>query len=190
MHAALPAATPAILTAPGSLAARCSSQIRLAGERLTVNRDTGEIVERFASTDAPFGVVLLACGNRRASRCQSCSDVYRHDAYALVRAGVAGDAERGVPIEVSSHPRIFAPSRHPRSARSIAASFVEHRCCPVEPDRARGRATTGGQSRVPSAMSPTTRPSVSRCALPATTTPELCSGTPMQGLCGAGPPSL
>jgi hypothetical protein len=108
MDAALPAATSTILSAPGSLAARCSSPIRLAGERLTVNRDTGEIVERFASTDAPFGVVLLACGNRRASRCQSCSDVYRHDAYALVRAGVAGDAERGVPIDVSSHPRIFA----------------------------------------------------------------------------------
>jgi hypothetical protein len=108
MDAALPAATPAILSAPGSLAARCSSPIRLAGERLTVNRDTGEIVERFASSDAPFGVVLLACGNRRASRCQSCSDVYRHDAYALVRAGVAGDAERGVPVDVSSHPRIFA----------------------------------------------------------------------------------
>ena len=108
MDAALPAATSTILSAPGSLAARCSSPIRLAGERLTVNRDTGEIVERFASTDAPFGVVLLACGNRRASRCQSCSDVYRHDAYALVRAGVAGDAERGVPVDVSSHPRIFA----------------------------------------------------------------------------------
>jgi hypothetical protein len=108
MDAALPAATATILSAPGSLAARCSSPIRLAGERLTVNRDTGEIVDRFASTDAPFGVVLLACGNRRASRCQSCSDVYRHDAYALVRAGVAGDAERGVPVDVSSHPRIFA----------------------------------------------------------------------------------
>jgi hypothetical protein len=108
MDAALPTATPAILSAPGSLAARCSSPIRLAGERLTVNRDTGEIVERFASSDAPFRVVLLACGNRRASRCQSCSDVYRHDAYALVRAGVAGDAERGVPLDVSSHPRIFA----------------------------------------------------------------------------------
>jgi hypothetical protein len=108
MDAALPAATPAILSAPGSLAARCSSPIRLAGERLTLNRDTGEIVERFGSTDAPFGVVLLACGNRRASRCQSCSDVYRHDAYALVRAGVAGDPERGVPVDVSSHPRVFA----------------------------------------------------------------------------------
>ena len=111
MRPALPSATYTTLPPvgpPGSLAARCSSPIRLAGERLTLNRDTGETVERFASTDAPFGVVLLACGNRRASRCQSRSDVYRHDAYALVRAGVAGDAERGVPVDVSSHPRIFA----------------------------------------------------------------------------------
>ena len=111
MRPALPSATYTTLPPvgpPGSLADRCSAPIRLAGERLTLNRDTGEIVERFASTDAPFGVVLLACGNRRASRCQSCSDVYRHDAYALVRAGVAGDAERGVPIDVSTHPRVFA----------------------------------------------------------------------------------
>src|ERR1035437_3432252 len=154
MDAALPAATFTILSASGSLAARCSSPIRLAGERLTVNRDTGEIVERFASTDAPFGVVLLACGNRRASRCQSCSDVYRHDAYALVRAGVAGDAERGVPVDVSSHPRIFAtftaPSFgavHRRVVRGTSvlpcrARTDENRCahgrpvsCPVRHDQ-------------------------------------------------------
>ncbi len=111
MRPALPSATYTTLPPvgpPGSLADRCSSPIRLAGERLTVNRDTGEIVERFTSTDAPFGVVLLACGNRRASRCPSCSEVYRHDAYALVRAGVAGDEERGVPADVATHPRVFA----------------------------------------------------------------------------------
>jgi len=39
----------------GPLAARCSAPIRLAGERLTVSADTGEIVERFGSVD---GIVI------------------------------------------------------------------------------------------------------------------------------------
>ena len=121
MYAAIPAAStpgspshrysnPSTNTcaAPGSLANRCSSPIRLAGERLTVNRDTGEIVERFAASGTPFGVLRVACGNRRASRCPSCSDVYRHDAYALVRAGLVGDEGRGVSLDVASHPRVFA----------------------------------------------------------------------------------
>ena len=192
MDAALPAATPAILQPPpGSLAARCSSPIRLAGERLTVNRDTGEIVERFASTDAPFGVVLLACGNRRASRCQSCSDVYRHDAYALVRAGVAGDAERGVPVDVSSHPRIFAtftaPSFGAVHRRVVRGASILPCRARIEREDVRPRAA---RSPATSAMRQTIRRSVSRCARPATTTKAPYSGTPMQGLCGAGPPSL
>jgi uncharacterized Zn-finger protein len=78
------------------------------GERLTVDRETGEIVERFASADAPDGVVLVACGNRRASRCPSCSTTYRRDAYALVRAGLAGDQAKGVSAGLASHPRVFA----------------------------------------------------------------------------------
>jgi hypothetical protein len=116
MHAALPApsTTSRAFSVPydpatsAPLAARCSAPIRLAGERLTVDRKTGEIVERFASADAPDGVVLVACGNRRSSRCPSCSTTYRRDAYALVRAGVAGDVARGVSAELASHPRVFA----------------------------------------------------------------------------------
>lgn len=114
MHATIPAASvvsrafsiPDATSAP--LAARCSAPIRLAGERLTVDRMTGEIVERYASADAPDGVVLVACGNRRASRCPSCSTTYRRDAYALVRAGLAGDEVRGVSAELAGHPRVFA----------------------------------------------------------------------------------
>jgi hypothetical protein len=119
MHAALPAASTATrpllaLSGPDDtaastpLAARCSAPIRLAGERLTVDRATGEIVERFASADTPDGVVLVACGNRRSSRCPSCSTTYRRDAYALVRAGLAGDEARGISAELASHPRVFA----------------------------------------------------------------------------------
>ncbi len=119
MHAAIPAAStatrpPLAFSVPedtatsAPLAARCSAPIRLAGERLTVDRKTGEIMERFASADAPDGVVLVACGNRRSSRCPSCSTTYRRDAYALVRAGLTGDEVRGVSAGLASHPRVFA----------------------------------------------------------------------------------
>jgi hypothetical protein len=115
MHAHLSAASTASrafpvtdTAAPAPLAVRCSAPIRLAGERLTVDRETGEIVERFASADAADGVVLVACGNRRSSRCPSCSTTYRRDAYSLVRAGLAGDEPRGVSGELAGHPRVFA----------------------------------------------------------------------------------
>jgi hypothetical protein len=118
MHAHLSAASTATrpprafpvpdTTASAPLAARCSAPIRLAGERLTVSRETGEIVERFASADAPDGIVLVACGNRRSSRCPSCSTIYRRDACALVSAGPAGDEARGVSAELAGHPRVFA----------------------------------------------------------------------------------
>ncbi|HEU6440109.1 MAG TPA: replication initiator [Terriglobales bacterium] len=104
--AAIGASDASAASAP--LATRCSAPICLAGERLTVDRETGEIVERFASADAPDGVVLVACGNRRASRCPSCSTTYRRDAYALVRAGLVGDEVRGVSAELAGHPRVFA----------------------------------------------------------------------------------
>src|ERR1035437_1561064 len=112
MHAHLSAASTATLAPsdapPTPLAVRCSAPIRLAGERLTVDRATGEIVERFTSADTPDGVVLVACGNRRASRCPSCSATYRRDAYSLVRAGLAGDEVSGVSGEWAGHPRVFA----------------------------------------------------------------------------------
>jgi len=38
----------------------------------------------------PDGVVLKACGSRRASRCPSCAAVFRADARHLVRAGMIG----------------------------------------------------------------------------------------------------
>jgi hypothetical protein len=103
--------------ASAPLAARCSAPIRLAGQRLTVSADTGEIVERFGSADAPGGVLLVACGNRRSSRCPSCSTIYRGDAYALVRAGLIGDQERGVSPDVAGHPRVFATFTAPSFGR-------------------------------------------------------------------------
>ena len=86
----------------------CSSPIALVGERLTIDRETGEIIDRYGSDQEPTGVVLLPCRNRRASRCPACSHVYGGDAFALTRAGLAGDEARGVPAALADHPRVFA----------------------------------------------------------------------------------
>jgi hypothetical protein len=52
--------------------------------------------------------VLVACGNRRESRCPPCSERYRRDAYFLVAAGLSGSEEKGVSTDVASHPLVFA----------------------------------------------------------------------------------
>ena len=54
----------------------------------------------------PDRVIYKACGNRRASVCPSCAEVYRADAYQLVLAGLQGG--KGVPDTVSGHPAVFA----------------------------------------------------------------------------------
>jgi uncharacterized Zn-finger protein len=95
----------------------CSCPVRLVGERITIDRETGEILDRYGSAGEPSGFVLLPCGNRRASRCPACSEMYRGDAFALIRAGLAGDDAKGVSTELASHPRVFvtftAPSFGP-----------------------------------------------------------------------------
>ena len=38
----------------------------------------------------PDGVIYKSCGNRRASVCPHCAEVYRRDAFQLIRAGMIG----------------------------------------------------------------------------------------------------
>jgi len=91
------------------LAARCSAPIRLAGERLTVDRKTGEIMERFASADAPDGVVLVACGNRRSSRWSLVlDDIHGAMPTPCTRRDSQATRSRGVSAGLASHPRVFA----------------------------------------------------------------------------------
>ncbi|WP_343577812.1 replication initiator, partial [Mycobacterium sp.] len=54
----------------------------------------------------PDGVLLKACGQRRATRCPTCSATYRSDAYQLVAAGLRGG--KGIPEAIATHPAIFA----------------------------------------------------------------------------------
>src|SRR6266508_3775975 len=96
-------------------AGHCARPVRLVGEVEAVDHQTGEARESFSTDDEPDGILLKACGNRRASRCPSCSEVYRADAWQLIAAGLRGG--KGLPETVANHPRLFvtftAPSFGP-----------------------------------------------------------------------------
>ncbi|MBB5130564.1 hypothetical protein HNP84_000252 [Thermocatellispora tengchongensis] len=84
----------------------CANPIHLAGESMIVDGETGEILHHYATADEPSGHLLVACGNRRASVCPACSEIYQADTFHLIRAGLSGG--KGVPETVSAHPRVFA----------------------------------------------------------------------------------
>src|SRR3954464_3171919 len=58
-------------------AAGCTRPLRLAGEILTAHAPTGERLSYMTTAMMPDGVLYKACGNRRASVCPSCAEVYR-----------------------------------------------------------------------------------------------------------------
>jgi hypothetical protein len=82
-------------------AGNCSRPVRLAGRVDSYDSATGEKVASFDSEELPDGVLLKACGNRRASRCAPCAYVYKEDAKQLVRAGMIGG--KGVPESVAGN---------------------------------------------------------------------------------------
>ncbi|WP_037574602.1 replication initiator protein RepSA [Phaeacidiphilus oryzae] len=86
----------------------CSAPIRLRGWSKILDRTTRQVLHTYATDTEPGGVLRLACGNRRASRCPSCAATYAADTYHLVRAGLVGDDTKGVRAEVREHPRVFA----------------------------------------------------------------------------------
>ena len=91
----------------------CSHPIRLNAE--FVNQATGEVDQR---------LLRVACKDRRALVCPSCSYLYQADAWIMVSAGLIGG--KGVPASVSGHPRLFmtftAPSFGPVHARRADGS--------------------------------------------------------------------
>ena len=86
----------------------CTSPIRLEGESVAALASTGQVVARRSTRSEAPGFVLVACGNRRESRCPPCSERYRRDAYFLVAAGLEGSEAKGVSTSVASHPVVFA----------------------------------------------------------------------------------
>jgi hypothetical protein len=117
----------------------CTSPIRLEGESIAVSARTGAVLARRSTRSQAPGFVLVACGNRRESRCPPCSERYRRDAYFLVAAGLAGDETRGVSPSVASHPLVLAtftaPSFGAVHRRVVDAGGVR-RCRPGGPAHA------------------------------------------------------
>ncbi|ARP70195.1 replication initiation protein [Streptomyces pluripotens] len=102
----------------------CSQPVRLEGQRIDVDAFTGEILRELKSKELPAGHLLVRCGNRRATRCPSCAELYRQDTYQLIAAGLRGG--KNIPDQVATHPRVFAtltaPSYGPVHGRRVGGS--------------------------------------------------------------------
>ncbi|MFC7596296.1 replication initiator [Terrabacter sp. GCM10028922] len=89
----------------------CTRPIHLSGSSQTVDTRTGEVLSSYSSTDAPLGVTLVPCGNRRASECPSCARTYARDTFELIRAGAVGG--KTVPETVADNPMLFVTMTAP-----------------------------------------------------------------------------
>jgi len=123
----------------------CQRPVRLVGAVEHVDPHSGEARIVFDSAGEPDGVLLKACGTRRAARCPPCAAVYRADAYQFLKAGLAGG--KGIPETVSGHPRLFvtftAPSFGPVHSSRVRRGRVQ-RC---QPARAETRCPHGRPRR-------------------------------------------
>jgi hypothetical protein len=110
----------------------CQHPVRLAGGVDQVDEATGEARSVLDSGELPDGVLLKACGTRRAARCAPCAEVYRADAYQLLKAGLVGG--KGLPDTMAEHPRLFvtftAPSFGPVHSSRVRNGRVR-RCHPA-----------------------------------------------------------
>ncbi|WP_369042376.1 replication initiator protein RepSA [Streptomyces sp. Midd1] len=86
----------------------CSDPIRLIGGTKTIDPTTKTVLHAYSTEHEPGGMLRIACGNRRASRCPACAWTYAGDTYHLIRAGLTGDPDKGTPPTVRDHPRVFA----------------------------------------------------------------------------------
>ncbi|KAA6218799.1 replication initiation protein [Streptomyces filamentosus] len=86
----------------------CTAPIRLTGGTKLLDPATKTVLHAYTTDAEPGGVLRVACGNRRASRCPSCAWTYAGDTYHLIRAGLTGDPDKGTPETIRDHPRVFA----------------------------------------------------------------------------------
>lgn len=94
---------------------RCDRPIQLAGVRRIWHKPSATVLHELNSAEMPGGVLVMACGNRRASHCEACSTLYKYDTYNLIVAGLRGGKD--VSATVADNPRLFctftAPSFGP-----------------------------------------------------------------------------
>jgi hypothetical protein len=117
-------------SAQGENCGWCSHPIRLVGSQSRVDRSTGEILQTYSTDSEPDGVLLKACGTRRATRCPSCAATYGADARMLVRSGLSGG--KGVPESVASRPMVFATFTAPSfgAVHGVRSGGGHHPCRP------------------------------------------------------------
>ena len=93
----------------------CSHPIRLRGWHERIDGETGELLARIVTAREPGGVLLVACGDRRAGHCPSCAETYRYDAFHLVASGLRGG--KGVPETVVANPAVMVTFTAPSFGR-------------------------------------------------------------------------
>ena len=103
----------------------CAHPVRLRG--LTLDRTTGELAE---------GDLLVACKDRRAAVCPSCSRLYQADAWQLVAAGIRGG--KGVSPDVVAHPQLFVTLTAPSFGPVHRSDPSAERARPCRPRRSAG----------------------------------------------------
>jgi len=112
----------------------CQQPVRLAGTVEHADTATGELGSVLDTRGEPDGVLLKACGTRKAAQCAPCAEVYRADAYQLIRAGLAGG--KGVRETIAEHPRLLvtftAPSFGPVHSSRVRRGRVRV-CRPARP---------------------------------------------------------
>lgn len=83
----------------------CSRPIRLRGR--VEHRTASGRTAAYSTDDEPDRVLMIRCGNRRASVCPSCSYEYAGDMWQLLYAGAVG-GRKDVPETIRAHPLVFA----------------------------------------------------------------------------------
>jgi hypothetical protein len=112
----------------------CARPVRLRG-RVVHQTSAGRRLAYTTDTE-PDRVLLIRCGNRRASACPSCSYEYAGDMWQLLYAGAAG-GRKGVPESVRTHPLVFttltAPGFGPvHTTRTDRTGRSSARCRPAQ----------------------------------------------------------
>ncbi|MEV6492243.1 replication initiator, partial [Actinoplanes sp. NPDC051633] len=111
-----------------SAVAACTRPIRLSGD-IDVKNPDGTLMHTMTTDDMPDGVIYTPCGNRRASVCPSCAEVYRRDTYQIIRAGLEG-GRYGLP-PLGQHLAVFltatAPSFGPVHHRVVKTHAADCR---------------------------------------------------------------
>lgn len=129
----------------------CHNPVRLVGSSTTLHEPSGEVLSDYASANEPDGVTFTRCGNRRSTRCESCSHEYKGDTWHMIMAGAAGGM-KDVPEQVAEHPMVFLTLTAPSfgavhtTAKDRRSGTCEHgnptrcRCQHNEDDPRRGDA--------------------------------------------------